>query len=309
MSDSIFTNGKADALLEADIKYQAEKKGAANKLLEKDNALKQRNFVFSLIGLGMVALLAAISFTSYRQKRKANNILTLQKTELQQLAQQLELANQTKALLLSTIGHDLRSPLSSLYALLKMQEIKDGNNTSDKIIMSSQITGLLNVLENLLAWSKLKLLDTDMVPVPVNVNILELYTEQTDFFVSASATNKVTIINNTPENLTVHCDEYILGTILRNAIGNAMNNVQKGKSVILSAERTAENRFCCSVKNLCSKDAFEWFQSAFRNATVQSGNHGLGLLLIKDFARIINASINLAYQEGWAIMNISIQNA
>ncbi len=306
LSDSIFKNGKANALLEADVKYQAAKKEAANILLAKDITIQQRNLIFSLTGLGMVALLAALIFRSYRQKRKANLVLTTQKNELQHLAHQLELANQTKLLLLSTIGHDLRSPLSSLYALLKVQEIKGSQDNAGSPVMSSQIIGLLNILENLLAWSKLKLFDTELIPLPARVNLHELFTEQADFFIPDSVKKNIQILNETPEDLYFPCDEYILGTILRNSIGNAMNNAETGKPVILMAQYKMDNACSCMVQNVCSQVNFEHFQRAFNNATIQSGGHGLGLVLIKEFARIINASVSLAYADGRAIMNISL---
>jgi signal transduction histidine kinase len=173
--------------------------------------------------------------------------------------------------------------------------------------MSSQVTGILTVLENLLAWSKLKLFETDLIPVPVFVNIKELFTEQTDFFIPNAVNKHIQIRNEVPDDLIVRCDEYILGTIFRNAIANAMNNSVPAELVILSADKTGAD-LVCSIKNKCSQVSFENFQSSFTNATVQSGSHGLGLVLIKEFARIINAVVTLSYTGNWAKMNISLRH-
>ena len=62
--------------------------------------------------------------------------------------------------------------------------------------------------------------------------------------------------------------------------------------------------FCCSIKNACNKNSFDNFLSAFNSATIKSGSHGLGLILIKEFSRIINASVSLDYTDGWARMQI-----
>ena len=78
--------------------------------------------------------------------------------------------------------------------------------------------------------------------MPTDVNIYDLYKEQADFFVTDSLKKNIAIVNQTPENLSFRCDDYILGTILRNAISNAMNHVQPGEAVVLSAEQKDGHR-------------------------------------------------------------------
>jgi signal transduction histidine kinase len=296
LSDSIYNTEQAAALQDAETKYQTAKKDADNKILAKDNSIQQRNLTFSLIGLGLVAILGALSFRSYKQKQQANK-------KLQVLAAELDASNQTKARLFSTIGHDLRSPISSLYALLKMQEVKGGASQTDAAAMSQHTIGLLDTLEDLLVWSKTQM--DRFTPTPVRVPVHELYEELIGFFAITATEKNRKIINKCSASLACSCDENMLRTILRNAIGNAINHTKSVGPIVLDA-REKENKLLCEIKNPCMVTDFEQLQAAFENAGVRSGSAGLGLVLIKEFAQKMQASISLAYEEGYAVVSVAL---
>ncbi|MES2774658.1 MAG: tetratricopeptide repeat-containing sensor histidine kinase [Bacteroidota bacterium] len=302
LNDTIYTTDRLNASQEAKIKYETAEKEKTNQLQAVEISIKQRNLIFSLVGLGLVALLGAISFRSYKQKQKANYILTVQRNQVQQLANELEVANQTKARLFSTISHDLRSPVSSLYAMLKMQEIK-GGSTIDAATMSSHTIKLLDTLEDLLVWSKTQM--DRFVPMPVLLDVRELYDELISFFSASSVAKNVPLINEAMPGLALRCDENILRTMLRNAISNAISHAPSGTSVVL----TSENKnavIVCLVKNQCSPESFKAYKQAFENVGVQSGSHGLGLVMIKEFAAKVDAVVTLEFDNGWASMKLSL---
>ncbi|MEO7312346.1 MAG: tetratricopeptide repeat-containing sensor histidine kinase [Chitinophagaceae bacterium] len=303
MSDSIFTTTQAATLQDLDIKYQTAKKEAANQILSKDNTIKQRNFIFSLIGIGLVGLLGAIGFRSYRQKQKANQVLTAQRNQVQQLASELDIANQTKARLFSTIGHDLRGPISSLYSLLKMQEIKGADQTFNTAALSSHTTGLLDTLEDLLIWSKTQM--DRFVPMPARVAVHDIYDQLIVFFAASSVEKNILLLNQAAPSLSLFCDENIFRTILRNVISNAMEHAVSHSPVILDAENT-NNNVTCTVKNEGKPGDFESLKLAFENSGVHSNSRGLGLVMMKELAAIINASIKLAYTDGWICISIAL---
>lgn len=303
ISDSNYTIEQINALQDDEVKYQTTKKEEINKLQAKDIALKNRAFTFSLIGLFLVALLTAITFRSYKQKQKANNILTIQRNQVQQLANELNEANQTKARLFSTISHDLRSPISSLYATLKMAEIKAAENGGNSQKMSEQTIHLLDTLEDLLMWSKSQMERFELFP---SKNYLpDVYEELKSFYAVMAASKNVTINNTAAESTTVFCDENILKTLLRNALANAINNAPPYTTVTI-ATLEKDNLVQCQMKNQCSEAGFVAFKNSFENAGIQSQSHGFGLILIKEFAQKINAPVNLFYENGEAVISISI---
>ncbi len=291
LSDSFFDIEKNNALLDAEAKYQNEKTKAEKALVEKDNSIKQRNLIISFIGLGLVALLAIIGLRIARNRKKQNNILTKQKQEIQLLADELNIANNTKARLFSTITHDLRGPLSSLYAQVKLNELKA--NTGNEVL-SKQTTNLLDTLEDLLVWSKSQM--DGFIVQKVKINLYQLFEELKAIYDVAAHFKKINIFNNAKENVFVRTDENILKTILRNLISNAINHSQKESNILLEAY-LQDDSICIGINNSASKIDFEKLKSNFEADGIKSNTNGLGLVLVKEFAQKINAQIQLSYHK------------
>ncbi len=289
LSDSFFDVEKNNALVDAEAKYQNEKTKAEKVLIEKDNSIKQRNLLIAAIALGLLALLAFVGMRSARIRKKANNILAAQKLAIQQLANDLAVANETKARLFSTIGHDLRSPISSLYAQLKMQELK-GNTTNT--VMSQQTINLLDTLEELLVWSKSQM--EGFVLQPVKINMYILFEDLKEFYAETANAKNINITIETSENVIIKTDENIIKTILRNCISNAIANTYSTGNIILFAKQDA-NKIFIAVKNTCSHEAYQKLQLAFNAAHVKSNAHGFGIVLIKEFAQKISTTVTINY--------------
>jgi signal transduction histidine kinase len=300
LSDSFFDVEKNNATLDLEAKYQNEKTKAEKLIVEKDNSIKERNLVFSFIALGLVALLAFVGLRSAGVRKKANNILAAQKLEVQQLANELAVANDTKARLFSTIGHDLRSPISSLYSQLKLLELK--GNTANTA-MSQQTTNLLDTLEELLVWSKSQMEGFVLQKVKINMHVL--FEELKDFYGATAEAKNIFIVNEASENLIARTDENILKTILRNLISNAIAHTTAEKNIILHASKENDTVFI-AIKNACSKEAYEKLQSTFANANIKSNAHGFGIVLVKEFAQKINTTVHINYDGQNAIIGFTI---
>ncbi|MCC6837159.1 MAG: tetratricopeptide repeat protein [Bacteroidia bacterium] len=97
LKDSIFSEEKNEELVRKEMTYDFEKKEAANKAeQEKQNLLaqeqikqkeKERNYF--IVGFILVAIMAGLSYRSFRQKQKANRLITLQKQMLEQKQKEL----------------------------------------------------------------------------------------------------------------------------------------------------------------------------------------------------------------------------
>jgi signal transduction histidine kinase len=300
LSDSFFDIEKNNVTLDLEAKYQNEKTKAEKLLVEKDNSIKKRNLVFSFIALGLLALLSFIALRSASVRKKANNILAIQKKEVDQLATELTIANDTKARLFSTIGHDLRSPISSLYVALKLQELK--GNTGNAF-MSKHTTNLLDTLEELLVWSKSQM--EGFVMQKVNVNLYSLFEELKDFYTVSADAEHVSIKNYTPEKISLKTDENILKTILRNLISNAIAHTSNGKRIELTAFLFFE-KATIAVSNDCSEESFNILKTKFETASIKSNSHGFGIVLIKEFAQKLDTTIQLNYKNGQTVISFMI---
>jgi signal transduction histidine kinase len=289
LSDSIFDIEKNNVTLDLEAKYQNEKTKAEKAIVEKDNSIKQRNLVISFISLSLVALLAFMGLRSARSRKKQNTVLALQKEEVQKLADELSIANDTKARLFSTISHDLRSPLSSLYAQVKLNEIRANTGNED---MSKQTTNLLDTLEDLLVWSKSQM--DGFVVQKVKLNMHSFFEECIKMYETTAHFKQINILNSTAKNIFVRTDENILKTICRNIISNAIAHSPHNSNLFLEAY-SSEDSTCICIKNKSSKEDFEKLKINFEQEAIKSNAHGFGLTLVKEFAQKVNATIQLSY--------------
>ena len=107
MSDTLYNDEKTRAINEIDAKYQDEKKQLQIDNLHKDNALKESELAKSeeqrakqliliysfILGLITTIIFSILLFRLFRQKKKANTILSVQKKEIEEKNKNLEFAN------------------------------------------------------------------------------------------------------------------------------------------------------------------------------------------------------------------------
>lgn len=294
LKDSINTANIQRAAAEAEAKYEV-RRNQDSLLISKQqlslsvnqSRINQRNFVIMLIAALAISLLAFFAFRNARIRKRTNQ-------KLETLASELDEANQTKTKLFSIISHDLRSPISSLYALLKLQELKAAD-LSGNIGISEQATHLLDTMEDLLIWSKSQMDKFTLQPVKVQVG--PLYEELIKLYRDVADSRNITIVNQTSEDITIITDENLLKTLLRNTLSNAISHSSAGSSIQLDV-RGANRGILCIISNEAAESNFQQLKDKLQQASLDSGNHGLGLFLLKEFMDKLQATIDLSYIDG-----------
>ena len=150
--------------------------------------------------------------------------------------------NKTKDKFFSIIAHDLRNPYSSMIGFsellledlekLSMDEIRD----SLKIIRNSAKNSL-NLLENLLAWSRLE--TGRMHFDPSKVVLTELVDEVVNVLFSLAYRKKIEINNMVESDVILSSDKNMLNTILNNLVMNAIKFTPIGGEINIYATRMA----------------------------------------------------------------------
>src|SRR5690606_5139876 len=91
LKDSLFNLKLTEQIAEADAKYTNEKKQKEIELLQKDNSIQQivmekhktqRNGL--IIGFSVMLIMLIFIIKGYKQKQKANEVITQQKLEVEQ---------------------------------------------------------------------------------------------------------------------------------------------------------------------------------------------------------------------------------
>jgi tetratricopeptide (TPR) repeat protein len=284
-NDALFNKDKTTVLAELSEKYEGEKKD----ITIQQQAVKNKNFTKALlatgIGLAIVALLAAFSYTQYRKKQKVNALLEQQNNAIQQLNEELHNANQTKVSLFSIISHDLRAPLSSLYALLQSQNLQQ-QNTSANTDVEKHTEQLLDTLENLLLWSKTQLEQFSLHPI--RINLQQVFKTIEVLYSPIITSKKITINHNVVGEGKLTSDDDVLQVIARNIYSNALQNAPM-HSVITFQYQLYNDLHIVE----CSND----YDNTYTNPSLFLSNKGLGTTLIQDFCTKINATVHFSAGE------------
>ncbi|TAE52332.1 MAG: hypothetical protein EAZ89_08645 [Bacteroidetes bacterium] len=111
VKDSIYNEENTKTLLKQQFQYEQDKKDA---LAQKELSLRNLQRNASLVGLALVALIAGLLFVQGRRRRKTNELLSAQKSEI-------ELKSKQNELLLKEIHHRVKNNLQTISSLLHLQ--------------------------------------------------------------------------------------------------------------------------------------------------------------------------------------------
>jgi signal transduction histidine kinase len=267
--------------------------------LKKDNIIKdldilrkekQKNYL--LIGILFIISFAVAVLYFYINKKKANAVLQEQRNKLKYINGKLNEALALKDTFLSILSHDLRSPvlaLGSSLKKLKTAEIKQGSDAFQvhMDMFEKQYETTKNLLENLLLWANAQ---SDKLPYKrEKLFIEEIIANCISVYAEAAQQKNVEITTSVSDNLEVSADKFMLESIFRNLISNALKFSYEGGQINISAQEKAEN-ILITVSDTgtgMGEDALEKLFSVGQNfsksGTSGEKGTGLGLLLCKEF--------------------------
>jgi signal transduction histidine kinase len=226
---------------------------------------------------------------SFEERKHAENELKVSEEKLQEL-------NASKDKFFSIIAHDLKSPFNSMLGFSKILEDNFDNYDEENKkkfleIVHKGLQDTYDLIENLLFWSRSQSGAMDFNPEKLN---LYLVYEETIELLKQSAKNKlIKLSNQIPQNIYVNADKYMISTILRNLISNAIKFTPKNGEVSINAElKTYKNNKYAEIsiedngvgisKNTQSK-LFVVGETTSSKGTENETGTGLGLILCKEF--------------------------
>lgn len=222
-------------------------------------------------------------------------------TEIKKAEIALQEANSLKDQLFSIIGHDLRSPIGSINQMITY--LAENLNTIDQSTLNEIISTLkdssmetFNLLENLLEWAKSQR-QVSFKPEKIHV---KLTIDETMSLLSGMSSQKnITITNNLNSTETVFADPYMLKTILRNLISNAIKFTPNNGNIKIDGARNGSEtvlRVTDSGMGIPKESIEKLFDSNSTYTTAGTNNEqgtGLGLKLIKRLITKNNGEITV----------------
>lgn len=214
--------------------------------------------------------------------------------KLQKTMQQLETLNNTKDKFFSIIAHDLRNPFSNIMGLSELMEKKmivDNNGEAEllqytKLIRTSS-KHAYNLLENLLQWARSQTGD-----ISLNHQIISIKDPISDTIslVSGNAYNKnISIETDLVKDDLVYADIFMVSTILRNLLTNAIKFTNKNGKIIVSAKKKKgflEISISDTGVGIAPMNLEKVFKIDFKLSSLGTNKEkgtGLGLILCKEF--------------------------
>lgn len=232
--------------------------------------------------------------------------------KIQQLNDQLRLANEQKSELMSIAAHDLKNPLAAIRGLSEIILNSEGENADFELEPEERHNLLKDInqcAENTLNIIK-ELLNTQTIESGVvKLNIKEcdlsfLLMELVDLNTHQAAAKKIKIHNNITDEIMVYVDVPRMREVFDNLISNAVKYSPLGKNIYIEVkEQDAYIRVNVRdegpglTQNDLSK-VFGKFQKLSARPTGGEHSTGLGLAIVKNLIELHGGQAGVDSVEG-----------
>ncbi len=287
---------------------QSEKLKETEKELGEEKDKNDLGTLISILSVALITILSLLTLSLYKNNNirlKTNNMLHKKNGELIIAKEKAELASKTKANFLSTVTHELRTPLYAVTGLSNM--LLDENPKPEQVqhLKSLKFSGdyLLTFINDILQINKIEANKVDIEPESFNLKkkisniILSLKNSALD--------NNIKIHfeydNDLPENFMA--DQLKISQILINLIGNSIKFTKDGDIWIRVYKIEEEDniyslRFEVEDNGIgITKEKQEHMFESFSQGSIQInrkyGGTGLGLSIVKGLIDILKGKIYL----------------
>jgi two-component system, NtrC family, sensor histidine kinase KinB len=222
--------------------------------------------------------------------------------DVTQVHEQMEL----KQGVVSTVAHQLRTPLTSLRMsihLLLEEKVGPLNEKQTELLMAAREESerLVNILNDLLELNRIR---SDRIPLNMKpVSPQTLAREGIEPFLFAAKDKGVTIINVVPTDISdVMADSSKIIHVFANIITNALRFTNPGGTVTVSAKNeTGFVRFSIEDTGygIPARHLGQLFEPFYRIPEQdQKMGAGLGLAIVKEIVKAHGGTVGVASQEG-----------
>ena len=261
-------------------------------------------FFYTLI-LFLIAILVLFLWTRLLKrevKKKSAN--------LRQTVQEAEEANEAKSRYIVMAAHELRSPLETIQvssrALAKIEEQGQISSDISELIKTIDISSdqLSETLNGILDHSRIEAGKTLVEETKVDLKLLT----NNIFEVNRNEAIEKGLLYNFSYDITlpdfIVIDSRKLKQIVQNLIRNAIQSTPSGKSVWLRIKRV-EQTFIVEVadegvgmEEVYKTRILDDSEQNLADITNQRDNPGLGLIIVKEYVKLLGGIIHLKSQPG-----------
>jgi PAS domain S-box-containing protein len=212
---------------------------------------------------------------------------------------QLKEVNSQKDKLLSIIGHDLKGHFNGILGFLKLLILNGSEYPENKknhflILTEESAQKAYDLLENLLNWGRAQ---SGHLNVTLNrVKLSNFADEVIKLYRNIAAVKNIQLTHTIQKDTYILADEYMLKTVLRNLIHNAIKFTPYGKITIDSfiSENTLTLIITDTGIGMDQEELANLFRidkNTIRKGTGGETGTGLGLLMCKEFVEKMGGNL------------------
>ncbi len=317
LSDSLRAVKRANLSPEKQIEFLMTDKIEENKKqaeeLQEANNKNDLSTLISILSVALITILSLLTLSLYKNNNirlKTNNMLHKKNGELIIAKEKAELASKTKANFLSTVTHELRTPLYAVTGLSNMLLEENPKPEQIQHLKSLKFSGdyLLTFINDILQINK------------IEANKVEI--EPESFNLKKKITNIVLALDNSAKdnNIQIHfeydadlpenfiADQLKISQILINLVGNSIKFTKDGDIWIRvykidQIDNTYNLRFevednGIGISQEKQDNMFESFSQGSIQINRKYGGTGLGLSIVKGLIEILKGDIYLKSELG-----------
>ena len=294
-------------------KYKDAENAQLKEQIEDINKESAFTRITTILSIALITILSLLTLSLYKNNNirlNTNTMLHKKNDELIVAKEKAELASKTKANFLSTVTHELRTPLYAVTGLTNMLLDEDPKEHQIPHLKSLKFSGdyLLTFINDILQINKIEANKVEMDPENFN---LKSKLENVISALSNSAKDQNTKIhfdyeNGLPENFIG--DQLKISQILINLLGNAIKFTKDGDIWVRAHKLDQLNdhyklRFEIEDNGIgITKEKQDHMFESFSQGSVQInrkyGGTGLGLSIVKGLIQILKGKIYLKSELG-----------
>jgi signal transduction histidine kinase len=263
--------------------------------------------IYTYVILGIFLTYSLVMIINRKLTDQLNEALlenSQQLIRLEDYSGRLEKANAYKNLFLTSVSHELRSPLNSIlsYSAFLKEEISDKKNLADIRSITHCAGHALKMINDLLDLSKIEAgkMNLEIKPVAVRTliqNVTDMIRQQC---IDKGIDLKIIVTPETPQE--IETDENRLNQILINLLDNACKYTDEGSIAIVSG--SADHHLLISIRDTGIGIPRENIQDIFENYTRFTDlknrvtGSGLGLAITRTLSELLHIRIEVESEEG-----------
>ena len=237
---------------------------------------------------------------THLKTKKFQDAIILSRIELEKL-------NQNKDRFFNIISHDIKSPLSAVYNLSKnlsenFDKIEDSDKQEIADSISSSVEKQLHLISNLLDWSRIQ--SGKFEPKFERIYIYQIIDMVAELYQEKAQEKNIKIEIDISKEHVVKADRFMFETVVRNLLSNSIKfSSQNGKIKVGSSDNG--DSISCFIQDYGIGIPLMEQHKLFSVEGMISikENHGekgtgLGLVLCKDFVKLMDGILVLDSVEG-----------